>query len=204
MELSNWLDKFSTHRPTLQGARGEYAVLVPLVERPDGWHLLYEVRAAALHHQPGEVCFPGGKMEGGESPLDCALRETREELGVTGDQIEVLGQLDFLLRGRSIVYPFLARLRVDEPSALPVSPDEVAEVFTVPLRWLRDNPPEVYRRTIPVHPADFPYDAVGVSPDYPWASLGLEVPIYRGLPHPLWGLTARITAHLAESLDKEN
>ena len=129
MELQHWKDKFGAHRPTLQGARGEYAVLVPLLDRPDGWHLLYEVRAAALHHQPGEVCFPGGKMEPGESPLDCALRETREELGVTPDQIEVLGQPDFVLRGQSIVYPILACLRIDEPSTLPIGPDEVAEVF---------------------------------------------------------------------------
>lgn len=201
MELQQWKDKFSAHRPTLQGARGEYAVLVPLVERPDGWHLLYEVRAAALHHQPGEVCFPGGKMEPGETPVDCAVRETREELGVTPEQIEVLGRLDFVLRGQSIVYPVLAHLRVDEPSALPIGPDEVAEVFTVPLQWLREHPPQVYRRTLPIHPADFPYDAVGVSPNYPWAPLALEVPIYHGLPHPLWGLTARITAHLAEQID---
>jgi 8-oxo-dGTP pyrophosphatase MutT (NUDIX family) len=200
MELQQWRDKLSAHRPTLQGARGEYAVLVPLVERSDGWHLLYEVRAAKLRHQPGEVCFPGGQMEPGETPVDCALRETREELGVDAGQIEVLGQLDFVLRGQSIVFPVLAHLRVDGLSALTVGPDEVAEVFTVPLQWLQEHPPELYRRTVPIRPADFPYDAVGVSSDYPWAPLGIEVPIYHGLSHPLWGLTARITAHLTEQL----
>lgn len=204
MELTHWRDMFGGHRPTLQGARGEYAVLVPLLERPDGWHLLYEVRAAALQHQPGEVCFPGGQMEPDETPVDCALRETWEELGVDRSRIEVLGRLDFVLRGQSIVYPILAHLRVDEPAALPIGQDEVAEVFTIPLRWLQDNPPEIYRRRIPIHPTDFPYDAVGVSPDYPWAPLGLEVPIYHGLPHVLWGLTARITAHLVERMNAEN
>ena len=201
MDIAQIRDKLSARRPTLQGARGAYAVLAPLVERPDGIHLLYEVRAAALRHQPGEVCFPGGEMEPGETPVDCALRETREELGIGADRIEVLGELDFVLRGQSIVYPVLALLHVDDISALSIGPDEVAEVFTVPLHWLRDNPPEIYRRTVRVHPEDFPYDAVGVSPDYPWAPLCIEVPIYRGLPHPLWGLTARITAHLAEQFD---
>ena len=51
-------------------------MLVPLVERPEGLCLLYEVRADTLGRQPGEVCFPGGKMEGAESPESCALRET--------------------------------------------------------------------------------------------------------------------------------
>lgn len=202
MDVSRIRDRLGARRPTLQGARGEFAVLVPLVARPDGWHLLYEVRAAKLHHQPGEVCFPGGEMEPGETPVDAALRETREELGVAAEQIEILGELDFVLRGRSIVYPVLAVIHIEDLSALTAGPDEVAEVFTVPLRWLRDNPPEVYRRTVTVHPEDFPYEAVGVPSDYPWAPLDLEVPIYRGLSHHLWGLTARITAHLAEWIEE--
>ncbi len=201
MDIARIRDRFSARRPTLQGAKGQYAVLAPLLRRPDGWHLLYEVRAAGLHHQPGEVCFPGGEMEPGETPIDCALRETREELGLAADRIEVMGQLDFLLRGQSIVYPVLAVVHIGDPAGLSVNPDEVAEAFTVPLEWLRKHPPEIYRRMIPVHPEDFPYGAAGVSPDYPWAPLGLEVPIYRGLPHPLWGLTARITAHLAEEIE---
>ena len=63
-------------------ATGQYSVLVPLVEREGGLSLLYEVRAGSLRRQPGEVCFPGGRLEGAESPEECALRETWEELGI--------------------------------------------------------------------------------------------------------------------------
>ena len=74
--------KYTGHQPGLLGARRNYAVLCPLVQLPEGPGLLFEVRAASLRRQPGEVCFPGGRAESGESPIDCALRETKEELSI--------------------------------------------------------------------------------------------------------------------------
>ena len=203
MDIREIRRRFDGRRVTMQPPHSEFAVLVPLIRRPDGLHLLYEVRSGALQHQPGEVCFPGGHIEGDETPLDCALRETREELGVTDDQMDVIAPLDFILRGASIVYPFLAVLNAEDPDALPISSDEVASLFTVPLTWLRDNPPETYRHIYRPHPDDFPYADVGVPDTYPWAKLVLEVPIYHGLPHPLWGMTARITQHLINTIYAE-
>ena len=78
-ELTNLCRFYGNHVPTLLEARHEYAVLCPLVERPNGLHLLFEVRSAGVS-QSGETCFPGGQMEPGETPADCALRETEEEL----------------------------------------------------------------------------------------------------------------------------
>ena len=57
------------------------AVLLPLAEGPEGWQVLFEVRAAGIS-QPGEVCFPGGRIEPGETPEEAALRECREELDI--------------------------------------------------------------------------------------------------------------------------
>ena len=74
-----------------------FAVLIPLIEREDGnVDVLFETRAQELDAQPGEICFPGGAMEGGESPLETALRETCEEIGVAADDIEIIGQMDSL------------------------------------------------------------------------------------------------------------
>ena len=68
-ELLKQIDKgISAHIPGLLDGKRAFAVLVPLVEREDGLHVLYEVRALTLRHQPGEVCFPGGHIEAGETP----------------------------------------------------------------------------------------------------------------------------------------
>ena len=102
-------EKVPAHVPGLLDGRRSYAVLVPLVEREDGIRVLYEVRAMTLRRQPGEVCFPGGHIEVGETPEQCALRETEEELGIPMDKIRVLGRLDFIAhRANFIMYPILA------------------------------------------------------------------------------------------------
>ena len=109
-ELLKQIDKgISAHIPGLLDGKRAFAVLVPLVEREDGIRVLYEVRALTLRRQPGEVCFPGGHMEVGETPEQCALRETEEELGIPMDKIRVLGRLDFIAhRANFIMYPILA------------------------------------------------------------------------------------------------
>ncbi len=75
-ELTNLRRFYGDHVPTLLEARHEYAVLCPLVERPNGLHLLFEVRSAGVS-QSGETCFPGGQMEPGETPADCASGRRR-------------------------------------------------------------------------------------------------------------------------------
>ena len=192
---------YAHHVPGLLNARHSYAVLCPLLEKSDGLHLLYEVRARGLR-QGGEVCFPGGRQEAGESAVDCALRETCEELSIPPDTVEVLGTPDFICNQRGfLLQPVLGIVAPAGIAALVPSPDEVAEVFTVPLDFFRNNPPQVYTYDLaPQVPGDFPYAAVGVSPDYPWSHGKVEVPIWHWQQHPIWGMTARLTADLVRSL----
>ena len=82
MTISELEGRFLDRVPGIMGVRTHYAVLVPVVEWNGKLHLLFEVRSDALRRQPGEVCFPGGRMEEGESPTQCALRETEEELAI--------------------------------------------------------------------------------------------------------------------------
>lgn len=187
--------------PGLLGRKYACAVLCPFAERADGLHLIFEVRAASLRRQGGEVCFPGGRIEPGETAEQCALRETREELAIPESAVTVIGEMDFLyIRSHCLLRPVLAVL---DPAALEVmrpDPAEVADTLLLPLSWLRDHPPEVYIRRQAVDAPDFPYDAVGAAADYPWRPHYLEVPVYRGTPHPLWGLTARITMEVVAHL----
>ena len=199
MDSDGWKRLLDGRTPGLMDASGRYAVLVPLIWLEGEPHLLYEVRARKLRRQPGEVCFPGGRIEGEESPEDCALRETWEELGIPPEQIRVLGQLDFIAhRANFILYPVLAQVDASVPKNLRRNPAEVEDTFLVPLRYLREHPPLEYSyQLIPTPAEHFPYELIGIPRDYRWQSGGENVPVYPWEGRAIWGLTGRITRHVA-------
>ena len=112
------------------------AVLVPLVPRGTGLNLLLTQRTDHLARHPGQVAFPGGRVDAAdESEVAAALRETEEETGIGRDFIEPVGFLDTYLTGTSYrIVPVVALLR----PGFTVSPHagEVAAVFEVPLAFL--------------------------------------------------------------------
>ena len=202
----NWNEikqQLANREPGLMDAGSRYAVLVPLVERDGELYVLYEVRAAKMRRQPGEVCFPGGRIEGAETPEQCALRETQEELGIPSSAIQILGRLDFIAhRANFIMYPILGLVETSAVENLQPNPDEVGETFLVPVSYLRQNPPQEYRYNLtPAIPEDFPYEKVGIPRDYKWQRGGETVPVYPWESHPIWGLTGRITRHLMKWME---
>ena len=200
MTEADFRARWAGHVPGIQDMKARYAVLVPLVKRPEGLCLLYEVRAETLGRQPGEVCFPGGKMEGGESPEACALRETWEELAIPPEAVEVIAPLDLVThQGGFVMHPILGL--VDASAPVRPSPAEVKEIFYTPVDWLLAHPPAVYEYDlIPQVGEDFPYDRIGFSRGYRWRGGKVTVPVYDWPGHPIWGLTGRITRHLLEGM----
>ena len=119
------------------------AVLVPLIWENDEIAVLFEVRSAHLSWQPGEICFPGGHIEDSDdNPLVTAVRETTEELGLSAEHIQVLGALHEVISPIGVrLYPFVGYIH--DAQHINANPDEVAEIFAVPLDLLVEYEPIV-------------------------------------------------------------
>jgi 8-oxo-dGTP pyrophosphatase MutT (NUDIX family) len=113
------------------------AVLLPIVDRPGGLSVLLTLRASDLRAHSGQVAFPGGKIDAGETPREAALREAQEEIGLVERFVEPLGWLDPYFTGTGFrVAPLVALV---EPSfALKMNKLEVDEVFETPFAFLMD------------------------------------------------------------------
>ncbi len=209
ISLQNIENIFEERKPGAVGFHRNYSVLMPLVRTDEGLCLLYEVRAEGLKRQPGEICFPGGHVEAAETFEECALRETVEELGVSYDDIRVIAQADTLYTySNSNMYCFLAELDAAAVERIIseklYSKEEVKELFLLPLSFLLENEPLVYKTDItPVIPEDFPYDLINSPNGYKWRHGSSEVPIYKYKDYILWGLTARITLNFTKILRGE-
>lgn len=114
------------------------SVLVPLLKRRDGLHVLLTKRSDELPVHAGQISFPGGKIEKGETPLITALRETREEVGIKENFIDIKGYLPAYqtFTGFRII-PVIAFL--EEGYELKPEAGEVAEIFDVPLSFVMNE-----------------------------------------------------------------
>lgn len=122
------------------------AVLVGLVARDDGVHVLLTRRSEHLRDHAGQISFPGGRAEPADaSPEATALREAAEEVGLAPERVEVLGRLpEYTTVTRYVVTPVVAL--VHPPLALKLDAFEVAEAFEVPLQFLMT--PSHHRRHV--------------------------------------------------------
>lgn len=132
-------------------ARGEpvpAAVLIPIVVHPEGAAVLLTQRTAHLHDHAGQISFPGGRAERhDQSPIETALRETEEEIGLARDRVEVIGSLPEYFTGTGYRITPVVGLTVPPLSLAPDS-FEVAEVFEVPLSFLMDPQHHQTRRAV--------------------------------------------------------
>ena len=116
----------------------EAAVLVPIVERPEGLTMMLTQRTDHLDHHPGQISFPGGHIEDNDaSPEDAALREAEEEVGLERTHVEIIGRLDqYVTRTGFSITPIVGL--IDPSHSVSADEFEVADIFEVPLAFLLD------------------------------------------------------------------
>ncbi len=156
-------------------------VLVGIQHTASGPALILTKRASHLKHHPGQIAFPGGKVDQGDAdPTAAALREAREEIGLTGDAVEVLGTLDpHETVTNFLVTPVLALV---DPSFRPVAQeDEVEEIFRVPFAHVAD--PGRFRTESRL-----------------WRGARRHYFVLPYGPYYIWGATARILKALADRM----
>lgn len=133
----DWTDLPAPLRPA--------AVLAPIVRRPEGWTMLFTQRAEETPAHPGQISFPGGRVQKSDADaIETALRETEEEIGLARRFIEPLGAWDRYNTGTGFtITPIVAF--VEPGFELRLDPREVADVFETPLSFLM-NPANHERR----------------------------------------------------------
>jgi 8-oxo-dGTP pyrophosphatase MutT (NUDIX family) len=155
------------------------AVLALLYPRGGETHLVFIRRPQTVVHHKGQIAFPGGHVEAGESRAQAAVREAQEEVGLIPETARLLGALTPLYIPPSgyCIYPFVAVTDVT-PSFVP-EPEEVDEILEIPVAHLLDN--NNARRetwTFEIGPREVPFYAFG--------------------PHKIWGATAMVLSELLE------
>lgn len=158
------------------------AVLVALVERAGGLHVLLTRRTDALRHHGGQVAFPGGRIETADAdPVAAALREAHEEVGLPPSLATPRGYLDpFVTITGFHVFPVVATVSADY--APRPDPSEVAEAFEVPLPFVLD-PANVAEREIE------------------WQGRRRRLLEYRWGTHHIWGATAAMLVNFRRRLE---
>jgi len=177
----------------------KFAVLIPIIGEEKDLSLLYEIRSENLVNQPNEICFPGGRIEPGETNEEAAKRETIEELLIKPEKIEMLGPSNILVTPfNTIIYPYIGVIKGYNGT---FNKDEVKEVFAVPISFLLSNEPLCHYIDVNLRPKeDFPYDLIQNGKDYKWGKGKYPVYFYLYEDKIIWGITARITYDFIKNL----
>lgn len=163
-------------RPPFLSATKDAAVLAPLFVNDDGeTSVLLTRRSGRMRNHRGEVSFPGGRLDAGETPHQAAHREAHEEINLLPDHVRTIGRLEPLhtVVSSSKITPFVGVIdnMAEIRDQLRPSPDEVDRLFAVTLRELTH--PECYREEIwPFSDGTFPVWFFEVEDDTVWGATG--------------------------------
>lgn len=197
MNINKIIRKVENYQPKPMDMKGKYAVMIPLILEDDQWKVIYEFRAMDLKRQPGEISFPGGRVEKGESFKQAAVRETMEELLIERKNINLIGELDYLISYANFtIYCFFGIITGIDAKEIKPNKDEVDHIFTVPLEFLLNSSPDEYFLDLETRRnEEFPYNLIPNGEDYNFNSGKHSVLFYRYKDYNIWGYTAKMTRH---------
>ncbi len=210
-ELQNLLRYLPCH-PGIMGKERylNAAVLIPLIEKDNEYHFVFQKRAANIR-QGGEISFPGGRFEPNtdNNCKEAAIREASEELGIEKDIINIQARLDTLISPRGIsVDSFLAILEINGIEDMVPDKKEVEDVFLLPVSWFKHNSPQIYTLKHVIKPSYInkqghcikllPVKELGLPSHYrePWTGMEHKVFVYHTPKALIWGITAELVYYL--------
>ena len=179
-----------------------FFAIMPLLTEIDGeLHFILNKRAAGVN-QPGDICFPGGHQEKGETLQETALRETEEEIGIPRDKIQVLGKSDFMLTVyRGMIQPFVGFVPYEIFKDAKPNPEEVELIFTVPLKFFLETEPDKHDTVWKVIESEtFPYHRIEGGKNYPFSKGKTTQLFYEYDGHTIWGFTAQVIRNIVDIL----
>ena len=193
------------------------AVLIPLIEVGDKYHLLFEKRSNQIR-QGGEVSFPGGEYDSKKDHTlrHTALRETSEELGIPTEKIKIIGKIGTLVAPMGItVDPFVGFIEIKELNELNIDKNEVDKIFSVPFEHFLKKKPDEYTVKLEVHPTYIdekgkevellPVQKLGLPSRYskPWKNGFHRILVYNSTEEVIWGITAEIVYELCRMVQPD-
>lgn len=192
MDIEKVKEKVKDIKPYISGweMMRRSSVIIPLVEINNEVFVLFEVRSQKLNSQPGDICFPGGKIDENESPEEAALREMFEELGV--DSIEIINELDTVVRFDGIIiHPFVGIIK--DVNKININENEVDHVFYVPLHYLKTHKYiEVNSKINVDRSKEFPYHLIVNQENYKFREASYISLFYKYENYNIWGITAEM------------
>jgi 8-oxo-dGTP pyrophosphatase MutT (NUDIX family) len=202
LKIKNIKEKIQNRIPGPTRIQHYFSVLIPLIEIDGEIHLIYELRSQNLNTQPGEISFPGGRIERGEEFSQAAVRECSEELLIPEKKIELLGEADYLITPFNfVIYAFVGKINVDSIEEIKVNNYEVEEIFTVPLEFFLKHDVEKYAAVLKSEfDQDFPYHLLPQGEKYNPRQGDYQIYFYRYQGRVIWGITAEITKSFIDIL----
>ena len=204
MNAEQIINKMTAHTPAVLGNESyrNYSILLPFIEKEGELHLVFEVRSLNMRRQPGEICFPGGRVdEEDDREKDTAVREAMEELGITNGDITQVYPFDYMVSPFGMkVSTYVGFMNCSEAEMDP-NPAEVEQVFTVPLSFFLTTKPEAHYVRMKVEPEDdFPFDLIPGGENYNWTTQRFPEYFYQYGDKVIWGLTASVILHFIEMI----